>query len=211
MPMQDRKIRSVYVLLTDTGTLFTKMIKWFTHAPYNHASIVLDKKLNEIYSFGRKYPRNPLAAGFIEDIYYGTYRYFSNTRCLLLKINVSSKEYIRIRNVIQGFNQNKDLYSYNLLGLFGVAVHHPVYQRNKYFCSQFVADVFETSGLNLWDRPSALITPNDFKEHPRFEIVYEGRLYDYPLLDQEMLSKPAAGFEHVFMHSFQLILKKMQL
>lgn len=207
-----KKIRPVYVLLTDTGTLFTKVIKRFTNAPYNHVSIVFDSKLNEVYSFGRKYPRNPLIAGFIkEDVYFGTYRYFYNTRCLLLKIDVSSKEYIRIRNVIQSFNMNKDIYSYNLLGLIGVAVRHPVYQRNKYFCSQFVADVFEKSGLNLWDRPSALITPNDFKDHPRFQVVYEGKLYDYPLLDQVMLSMPASGIEYSFMSHFELLKKKLRL
>jgi hypothetical protein len=210
--MIDKKRKTVYVLLTDTGTLFTKIIKWFTNAPYNHVSIVFDEKLDEIYSFGRKYPRNPLIAGFIrEDVYFGTYRYFYNTRCLLSKIDVSSKEYIRIRNVIQSFNNNKDIYSYNLLGLVGVAVRRPINQRNKYFCSQFVAEVFEKSGLNLGDLPSALVTPNDFLMHPRFELVYEGRLYDYPLLDHVMLSMPMAGFEYAFMPPFELIKKKLQL
>lgn len=183
------KIKSVYVLLTDTGTIFTKMIKWFTDAPYNHVSIVFDEELEEIYSFGRKYPKNPLKAGFIkEDIYFGTYRYFYNTRCLLLKIEVSSKQYDRIRNVISNFNNNKDIYSYNLLGLIGVAIGYPINQKNKFFCSQFVAEVFNKSGMYLWDLPPALVTPNDFFIHPRFEFVYEGSLYDYPLLDKDYLS-----------------------
>ncbi|WP_087974755.1 YiiX/YebB-like N1pC/P60 family cysteine hydrolase [Oceanobacillus rekensis] len=186
--MKDRKIKTVYVLLTDTGTLLTKIIKWYTNAPYNHVSIVFDEELNEIYSFGRKYPRNPLIAGYIrEDVYIGTYRYFYNTRCQLLRIDISREEYIRIKKVIQSFNKNKDIYSYNLLGLIGVAIHHPINQRNKYFCSQFVSEVFEKSGLKLWDLPPALVTPNEFLMHPRFESVYEGRLYDYPLLDKNSL------------------------
>lgn len=187
--MMDIENKMVYVLLTDTGTLLTKLIKWYSNAPYNHVSIVFDEKLDEIYSFGRKYPRNPLIAGFIrEDVYFGTYRYFFHTRCLLLKIDVTSIEYIRIRNVIQSFNNNKDIYSYNLLGLVGVAKGHPINQRNKCFCSQFVAEVFEKSYLNLWDRSPALVAPDDFLMHPRFELVYEGRLYDYPLLDKESFS-----------------------
>ena len=187
--MINKKNKTVYVLLTDTGTLFTKIIKRFTNAPYNHVSIVLDEGLNEIYSFGRKYPKNPLIAGFIrEDVYNGTYRYFYDTRCQLLKIDVSSKEYSCIRNIIQSFNNNKDIYSYSLLGLVGVAIRYPINQRNKYFCSQFVSEVLEKSGLNLWNLPSALVTPNDFLLHPRFELVYEGRLYDYPLLDEGFLS-----------------------
>ena len=178
-----KKEKSVYVLLTDTGTLFTKVIKCFTNAPYNHVSIVFDENLFEIYSFGRKSPRNPLIAGFIkEDVYDGTYRYFYNTRCLLLKIDVSHMEYNRIQKTVQQFYRNKDEYSYNLLGLVGVVMQYPINQKNKYFCSQFVAEVFERSGVRLWDLPPALVTPNHFLVHPRFHVVYEGRLYDYPLL-----------------------------
>ncbi|MFD1737140.1 hypothetical protein ACFSCX_11310 [Bacillus salitolerans] len=192
----DKETKTVYVLLTDTGSIFNKLIKWFTKAPYNHVSIVFDENLNEIYSFGRKYPRNPLIAGFIrEDVYFGTYRYFYNTKCLLLKIDVTSKEFVHIRNVIQYFNNNKELYTYNWLGLVGVAFRYPIHSRNKYFCSQFVAEVFEKSGLDLWNLPSTLVTPNDFLIHPRFQLVYEGRLYDYHLLDHVMLSIPEAGFE----------------
>ncbi|NRG48312.1 hypothetical protein HRF87_26880 [Bacillus sp. CRN 9] len=204
------KNKTIYVLLTDTNTLFTKMIKCYTKAPYNHVSIVFDEKLNEIYSFGRKYPRNPLIAGFIrEDVYFGTYRYFHNTKCLFLKIEVSTKEYNRIRNIIKTFNNNRNIYSYNLLGLLGVAIQHPINKRNKYFCSQFVAEIFEKCGLNLWDITPALITPNDFFMHPSFEIVYEGRLYDYPLLDDAMLSMRATGFKHGVFPSLALIKRKL--
>lgn len=192
--------KTVYILLTDTGSVLTKIIKWYTNAPYNHVSIGFDEGLNEIYSFGRKNPRNPLIAGFIkEDVYFGTYRYFDDTRCLLLKIEISANEYNSIRNVIQSFDTNKDQYAYNLLGLVGVAVRYPINQKNKYFCSQFVAEVFDKSGLNLWDLPSALISPNDFLMHPRFELVYEGSLYDYPLLDHGLLSEPVPSFDYYVM------------
>lgn len=191
------KKKTVYILLTDTGSLLTKIIKWYTNAPYNHVSIGFDEKLDEIYSFGRKHPRNPLIAGFVrEDVYFGTYRYFDDTSCLLLKMDVSSSEYIRIRNVIQNFNLNKDKYSYNLLGLIGVAMDYPIHQENKYFCSQFVAEVFEKSGLNLWQLPPALISPDDFLKHPRFEVVYEGSLYKYPLLDHGLLTEPVTSIDY---------------
>lgn len=46
--------KKVYLLLTDTGTFFTKLIKLYTKKPYNHASISFDSELSEVYSFGRK-------------------------------------------------------------------------------------------------------------------------------------------------------------
>lgn len=33
--------QKIYILLTDTGTLFTRLIKLYTKKPYNHASISL--------------------------------------------------------------------------------------------------------------------------------------------------------------------------
>ena len=36
--------KKVYILLTDTGTLFTKLIKLYTKKPYNHASISFDSE-----------------------------------------------------------------------------------------------------------------------------------------------------------------------
>lgn len=54
---------SVYIMLTNTGTLFTKLIQGYTKAPYNHASISFNRELSELYSFGRKHPANPLNGG----------------------------------------------------------------------------------------------------------------------------------------------------
>ncbi|GAA0321215.1 hypothetical protein GCM10008967_09690 [Bacillus carboniphilus] len=210
--MINQELKTVYILLTDTDTVLSRIIKWFTNAPYNHVSIVLDEKLDEMYSFGRKYPRNPLIAGFIkEDVYFGTYRYLEDTRCLLTRMEVSSEEFARIQKVIQSFDQHKDKYSYNLLGLVGVAVQRPIDQKNKYFCSQFVAEVFEKSGLNLWDLPPALVTPNDFLMHPRFDIVYEGSLYEYPLLNHELLTRHTIDMSYPFMYPFELLKKKLPL
>ena len=59
--------KAIYILLTDTGTWFSRAIKLYTGAPYNHASIALDEELNELYSFGRKVYTNPFSAGFVQE------------------------------------------------------------------------------------------------------------------------------------------------
>ncbi|MBH5319925.1 hypothetical protein I6N90_19175 [Paenibacillus sp. GSMTC-2017] len=176
--------RYIYVLLSDTGTLFSKLIKGFTAAPYNHASLVLDADMNEIYSFGRKQANNPLDAGFVrEDVYEGTYSHFPNTRCLLLRYEVTPEERKALKAVIGRFDCNKEHYSYNLVGLVGVLLNRDLKIKNSYFCSQFVAEALREGGINVWDRPSSLVTPNDFLKNNKFKAVYEGYLYDYPKLD----------------------------
>lgn len=179
---------SIYVLLTDTGTLFTRVIKSFTAAPYNHASLVLDAEMNEVYSFGRKHANNPLFAGFVrEDVYEGTFRHFPSTSCLLLRLKVTKQQRANAIQIIRDFERKQHMYRYNLIGLLSVLLKLDLQPVHAYFCSQFVAETLRNSGLSLWDRPSTQVTPNDFLMHHKFEVVYEGPLYDYPLLNRQKL------------------------
>lgn len=185
-PVDHNSENHIYVLLTDTGTLFTKMIKVFTSAPYNHASLALDERLGELFSFGRKRPDNPWIAGFIEErVVSGTYGHFPDTRCALLRLRVTSLQRAAIIQLLRDFMEEKETYRYNLLGLLGVLFRRELAPRNAYFCSQFVAEVLRGAGRPLWTRPSALVTPNDFLHHSAFELMYEGLLQHYPLLGRD--------------------------
>lgn len=185
---------NIYVLLTDTGTMFTRLIKRYTSAPYNHASIALDRGLREVYSFGRKCATNPWSAGFVEeDINEGVYRHFPSTRCVVLRLNVSGEQREELKRMIHHYKSNKEAYKYNLLGLFFLTMKVNYAPKNAYFCSQFVAEAIRKMEVDLWNRPSALVTPNDFLIHPAFEMVYEGMLYDYPLLGADPNERNLAG------------------
>ncbi|WP_246096094.1 hypothetical protein [Paenibacillus sinopodophylli] len=189
----------VYVLLTDTGTLFTRLIKGFTGAPYNHASLVMDEKLENVYSFGRKQASNPLNGGFVkEDVYKGTFRHFPETRCKLLRLAVTDEQRANLESLISEFEQKSELYSYNLIGLLGVMVEMDIKPAHSYFCSQFVAETLRSSGVPLWERPSTLVTPNDFLVHDHFESIFEGYLYDYPLLERHRLGRVLKPYQAAF-------------
>ncbi|QDS33184.1 hypothetical protein [Brevibacillus brevis] len=181
-------VKNVYILLTHTGSLLTNLIKQYTGAPYNHVSIAMDSRLDELYSFGRKQPHNPLTGGFIkENVYKGTYRQFPHTKCVLLRLAMTQRQWDKVNRVIGYIQKKANDYRYNFIGLFGVMMNVPIAPKNSYFCSQFVTEVLKRSGLPLWNRPSALITPDDFLQHASVQRIYEGRLYDYPLLRKEKL------------------------
>ncbi|RRJ62685.1 hypothetical protein EHV15_06820 [Paenibacillus oralis] len=172
--------RSVYILLTNTGTLFTRVIKGYTGAPYNHASISFDRELSELYSFGRKNPNNPLNGGFVkEDIKTGTFSKYPNTTCVLYELRVTGREVEKMERVLQLFIRKRKKYLYNLLGVIGIVLKEPVEFSNSYFCSQFVAEILERSGIKLWDKLPALVTPDDFRRCDRLKLVYEGKLSEY--------------------------------
>jgi len=172
--------QSVFILLTNTGTLFTKTIRTYTRAPYNHASIAFDRELTELYSFGRKNPANPLNGGFVkEDIRTGTYSRYPNTTCVIYELRVSERELAKMRRVLQLFIAKRHRFLYNILGVIGIALKEPVEFSNSYFCSQFVAEILQRSGIKLWNKLPALVTPDDFRQCERLQLIYEGKLSEY--------------------------------
>ncbi|ASK61515.1 hypothetical protein CFK37_04670 [Virgibacillus phasianinus] len=167
----------VYLLLTDTGTLFTKVIKYYTKKPYNHASISFDPNLVNVYSFGRKNAKNPFVGGFVkENIQTGL---FKQARCAIYGCNVTAAQVRKINCYIKKIEAQKHLYRYNLLGLFAVILNKPLERENTYFCSQFVATALAESEIIDFTKPLSLITPHDLQKTANFQLVYSGSLKDF--------------------------------
>ena len=169
--------REVFILLTHTGTIPSKIIRFYTGEPYSHVSIAFDLGLNEIYSFGRRFVNNPIIAGLIkEDISGGTYAKFKNTTYELYSLSISSNQYDKLKREIQSLYKVKDKYGYNFLGLLGVLMNRPICRRNAYFCSQFVATVLEKSDIKIMKKPSGLVIPGDFRRAKGLRLVRKGIL-----------------------------------
>ena len=180
--------KCIYVLLTDTGTLFTRMIKMVTRAPLNHASIAFDEHLSEVYSFGRKNPGNPFIGGFVKEDMMG--KLFVSASCALYCYRVSDQTYEHMQAYIQQIEREKQSYKYNLLGLFGLLLNIKYERKHAYFCSQFVAAVFEENGFVIAGKPSSMVRPGDFTGVPEFSLVYEGPLNLY-------VQQPTSGIAFV--------------
>ncbi|WP_318153020.1 hypothetical protein [Metabacillus arenae] len=170
----------MYILLTDTGTLFSRAIKLYTRAPYNHASIALDQDLNEIYSFGRKDFRNPINGGFVkETLCSGLFFHKPKTSCAVYELTVDQSTYHTLSNVIKEFERKQAEYRYNLLGLLGILLKKAIERKDAYFCSEFVAVVLRNSGIYPFEKPPSLITPDDFCRVKQFKLIFQGKLIDF--------------------------------
>lgn len=55
----------LYIVVSQTGTLLSRVLKLITGAQYNHVSLGLQPDLEYMYSFGRKNPYNPFYGGFV--------------------------------------------------------------------------------------------------------------------------------------------------
>lgn len=169
--------RELYVVLTDTGTWFTRLIKQFTGVPLNHASLSFDAHLEEVYSFGRKNVSNPFVGGFVREDMQSPF--FLHADCAVYRCMLDEFEYRHIANRIEEMKRSPERYKYHLLGLFGVLLNTRVEADDAYFCSQFVASVFEQGGHPLVDKPACLVTPGDLAQSPRLQLLYSGKLGHY--------------------------------
>ncbi|MDM5327145.1 hypothetical protein [Neobacillus sp. CF12] len=169
--------KQVYILLTNTGSLLTKLIKLYTKKPYNHSSIAFDQHLSEVYSFGRKTARNPFIGGFVkEDVRMGL---FKHADCAIYSITVSESQLQNLRHYLQEIEAQQKQYRYNFLGLFGVMFNRPLKRKNAFFCSQFVAYILNKSTIMKFEKPLGLIAPYDLQCVSNLHLVYEGKLKDY--------------------------------
>ncbi len=177
--MEEQK--TIYIILTDTGSLLSRMIRLYTREQLNHTSIAFDDQLNEVYSFGRKDQRNPFIGGFVRENIRG--HLFMNqdrqTSCAIYCCKVAITSYNNIRSQIKHIEANRDEYSYNFLGLFGVLLNIEVGSEKAFFCSQFVSYLFHSVGVSIVNKPAKLVTPKDIAHSTRLNPHYQGNLMQY--------------------------------
>ena len=91
------KEKQLYIVISQTGTVLSRILKLITGAEYNHASISLSRDLEQMYSFGRRNPYNPFWGGFVkESPHTGTFKRFSNTKAVVLAVEISEERYKEI-------------------------------------------------------------------------------------------------------------------
>lgn len=172
--------KRIYILLSHSGSLFSKAINIYTKAPYTHVSIAFDKNLNELYSFGRLKPDNPIFGGFVhEDIENGTFARFPNTRCALYSLKVNKTQYRKLKRELYKFKKESYRYGYNFLGVLTAMFNYPMKRKYNYFCSQFVSEILLNSGIHIVNKPPGITSPMDIKEYEELELIYEGYLNTY--------------------------------
>ena len=95
-------MKKIYIILTNSGTILSRVIKLYTRKEYTHVSISLDKRLRKMYSFGRLNPYNPFIGGFVhESKNHGTFKRFVNTTTCIYSIEVEDEQYEKIKQAIK--------------------------------------------------------------------------------------------------------------
>ncbi len=172
--------KPIYIVVSQTGTVLSRMLKFVTRKEYNHVSISLADDLHIMYSFGRKNPYNPFFGGFVrESVDFGTFKRFSNAKVIVIKALVTNYEFEQLSAFIELMVQNSLNYRYNYLGLCLAAFNICFKSKNKYYCSEFVRDVLVKYNVNGADKLKKIVHPMSFLSLPEIQTVYSGRLKDF--------------------------------
>ena len=174
-------MKKVYIVLTYTGTILSRVVRLYTRKEYCHVSISLDKDLNQMYSFGRLNPYIPFLGGFVQESpKYGTFKRFKNTKSKIFSLDVSDEEYLKIKSTIEDISKNREVYKFNVMGLITVMGHYHLKRDKCFYCAEFVKHVLNSSDLGL-DLPD-VIKPEDFQKVNGMDLIYIGRLSEYNTL-----------------------------
>ena len=173
-------MKKIYIIISQSGTKISKILRFFSKKDYNHSSIALDKSLDEFYSFGRKKVNNFLDGGFIiEHKNTGVFKKWPNTPCIIIEKEISDEQFNSIKNTIENnFLNKKDSFKYNFIGVPLVNTKIKIDRNNKFFCSSFVAYVLNSAGINTIKDPNHM-EPIDFLKLENSRIIYKGLLQEY--------------------------------
>lgn len=182
--------RKIYIVLSDSGTLPSRVIRMATRFAYGHAMLALSEDCEELYSFGRKKLHNFLCGGFVVEQRDGQFfTYFSETRCRVLSLSVTQAQFDALKREITQFCENTEQYKYDFIGCFLRYFRMRKTFADRYTCSHFVAEVLQRAGICTFPNGTMLVRPEDFLHIANMETVYEGRFCDLPRRDHRNENK----------------------
>ena len=174
-------MRKIYILISQTGTLFSRSIKWYTKQPYNHGAICTDKHFPVFWSFARRWPRLPFPGCFVkEEFNKGTYALFPDTDCIVLAFDAEDEKVEKVDAILGEHINSKKRYGYNYLTLISTVLLGKVVEskHHRRTCMEFVAYALSESDIHEFDKRIQLVHPmevyNDFREN----VVYKGKMRD---------------------------------
>jgi len=177
--MRDKQ-KYIYIVISQTLTIPGKFIRKFTGGKYSHASISLDKDLNEMYSFARFHYQAPLIGGFTkESLTSLSLGKNEEVYVKIFEIPVTSYQYKKIKNNIKHFKENQKVYMYNLFALVFYPMKINFKIRDSYVCTEFVSQTLINVGIKPDELSTCRYLPDRMVNILAEYELYNGSLQEY--------------------------------
>ncbi len=146
---------SVYIVLSDTGSITSQIVSLFTEKSHNHASIAFDKDLKTLISYNGGERINP--PGLNSEML--SYLCKSEDATIYVyRLRVSEEQKRKMIEKVYEINKNGS--AYNVIGL----VLKRSFKPNIMYCSQFVYSLLKYAGTNYFEKSIHDVKPTDLVE-----------------------------------------------
>ncbi len=170
----------VYIVVTQSGSILSKVLKLVTRAPYNHVSLSLETDLNTMYSFGRLNPKNPVLGGLVmESPHSGTFARFHKTKAMVLRKSVSEKQFKALERHLEALYKRREQYKYDIIGLVLAGLKVKYTRKNRFYCSEWVKQMMLRHGMAKKSEFKKITKPIHFLSLENTELIYTGALKDF--------------------------------
>ncbi|MDF2948751.1 MAG: hypothetical protein K0R07_771 [Sedimentibacter sp.] len=168
--------KRIFIVLTRTNTMLSKMIGIIKNDEYTHASISLSRNLDCMYSFGRKNKFNPFIGCFAkENLNEGVFGLQKKINGIVLEIEITPEQYDKAKILLNEFILNSNSYKYNYFGLICSLLNIEAYRNDRFLCSEFVYYILnECCAANL-NKPRNLVRPQDLL-NLKSRVLFKGNL-----------------------------------
>lgn len=177
----------VYIVLSFTNTPFGKIIRAVKHSEFTHSGITLNSDLKQILTF--KFTGKQEQGFTVESI--DTYlNVYEDAKISVIALFVDGNTMKKLNDSLAYFISNKQKTKYNFKNLINV-IRNKAKDNDPYnlsmICSQFVDTILKLADIELFDKSSNIVIPQDFEniEHPRVYKLYNGLAKHYNELKVE--------------------------
>lgn len=147
----NNSMKTVTVLLTRYSGFFGSFISGISKHGYSHASLSIDENEEIFYSFNLK--------GFVVEKPKKRRPENRQDGSVCIRMQVPETVYCQIEKEIDSFLEQKEQYAYSRWGVVLCLLHIPHKFENKYFCSQFVAEILSRAGAIELKKKESLYLP----------------------------------------------------
>ena len=174
------KYYPVFIVLSYTGTIFSKLIRYFTNDTYGHASISFDSNMDKMLSFNRD--GDGLTQENLKDFAKDDKKDVAKYSIFVYMAN--EEEYSLMREYVKDIKSKISSLKYNLLGALRLIPNQHIFGKeseveDKFFCSEFVASVLNVANKKILNRASYLIRPSMFTKIKKFNFIKRGFIKNF--------------------------------
>ncbi len=153
-------MQTVSVFMTKYDDILSNFVYLISGFGYTHVAVCFDEETQDYYTFNYK--------GFRREHPFGNKRRYGKS--VRFELQVPKEQHASLKAIIRQMESGQVEWKYSLWGvvLCILGIRHKF--KDSYFCSQFVAELLERSGIMKWKKHPSLYLPNQMCREIRSHI-----------------------------------------